>query len=125
MVREPHQGCFPCAQPRHRTRRANTWPSSTTTSASTPSVAAYIRFFDTHPDAVAAGGASYPSISGREAGVDVALRGAPVANPLDLGDRVRLFPAGRIPGAAIWPCAARPWSATVASTRRWAAWAGV
>ncbi|WP_300897624.1 glycosyltransferase [uncultured Alistipes sp.] len=61
-------------------------------------VAAYIRFFDTHPDAVAAGGRIIPEYpAGRPAWMSRYVE-RPVANPLDLGDRVRLFPAGRIPG---------------------------
>ncbi len=61
-------------------------------------VAAYIRFFDTHPDAVAAGGRIIPEYpAGRPAWMSRYVE-RPVANPLDLGDRVCLFPAGRIPG---------------------------
>ncbi|WP_297808684.1 glycosyltransferase [uncultured Alistipes sp.] len=61
-------------------------------------VAAYIRFFDTHPDAVAAGGRIIPEYpAGRPAWMSRFVE-RPVANPLDLGGRVRLFPAGRIPG---------------------------
>ena len=61
-------------------------------------VAAYIRFFDTHPDAVAAGGRIIPEYpAGRPAWMSRYVE-RPVANPLDLGGRVRLFPAGRIPG---------------------------
>ena len=52
---------------------------------------AYADFFDAHPDAVVAGGriiAEY--VTGRPA--------MPIANPMDFGDAVRPFPAGRVPG---------------------------
>lgn len=61
-------------------------------------VSAYIRFFDRHPDVAAAGGriiAEYPA--GRPAWMSRYTE-RPIANPLDLGDDERPFPAGRIPG---------------------------
>lgn len=61
-------------------------------------VGAYIAFFDTRPEASAAGGpivAEYPA--GRPAWMSRWTE-APIANPMDFGPRVRLFPAGRIPG---------------------------
>lgn len=59
---------------------------------------AYLRFFDEHPAAEAAGGriiAEYPA--GRP---DRLSRWTeqPIANPIDLGEAVRTFPAGRLPG---------------------------
>ncbi len=99
MVREPHQGFPMRATAASRPRGANTWPSSTTTSASTPvRRGLHPLFFDTHPDAVCGRGRIIPEYpAGRPAWMSRYVE-RPVANPLDLGDRVRLFPAGRIPG---------------------------
>lgn len=61
-------------------------------------LAAYLRFFDTHPDAVVAGGrivAEYPE--GRPAWMSRWTE-MPIANPMDFGSDVRPFPAGRVPG---------------------------
>ena len=61
-------------------------------------VRAYIDFFDTHPEAAAAGGriiAEYPQ--GRPRWMSRWTE-APIANPIDLGPKVRPFPPGRIPG---------------------------
>lgn len=61
-------------------------------------VQAYIDFFESHPDAVAAGGpivADYPG--GRPAWIS-RFTERPVANPMYFGRRVREFPSGRIPG---------------------------
>ncbi len=59
---------------------------------------AYADFFDAHPDAVVAGGriiAEY--VTGRPAWLSkYTVR--PIANPMDFGDAVRPFPAGRVPG---------------------------
>ena len=61
-------------------------------------VRAYIRFFDSKPEAHAAGGkiiADYPT--GRPRWMSQYSE-QPIANPMDFGDYVRTFPAGRIPG---------------------------
>ena len=59
---------------------------------------AYADFFDAHPDAVVAGGriiAEY--VTGRPAWLSNYTE-MPIANPMDFGDAVRPFPAGRVPG---------------------------
>ena len=59
---------------------------------------AYADFFDAHPDAVVAGGriiAEYPT--GRPDWMSKYVE-MPIANPMDFGERVRPFPAGRVPG---------------------------
>ena len=59
---------------------------------------AYADFFDAHPDAVVAGGriiAEY--VTGRPAWLSKYTE-MPIANPMDFGDAVRPFPAGRAPG---------------------------
>ncbi len=61
-------------------------------------ITAYIDLFDQHPDAMAAGGeiiAEYPT--GRPRWMSHYTE-RPIANPMSFGDRVRLFPSGRIPG---------------------------
>ena len=61
-------------------------------------ISAYIDLFDQHPDAMAAGGeiiAEYPT--GRPRWMSRYTE-RPIANPMSFGDRVRLFPSGRIPG---------------------------
>ena len=61
-------------------------------------VTAYIELFDQHPDAMAAGGeiiAEYPT--GRPRWMSHYTE-RPIANPMSFGDRVKIFPAGRIPG---------------------------
>ena len=61
-------------------------------------IRAYVEFFDAHPDAVVAGGriiAEY--VSGRPAWMSKYVE-MPIANPMDFGERVRPFPAGRVPG---------------------------
>lgn len=61
-------------------------------------IGTYIKLFDAYPDAASAGGrivAEYPS--GRPAWMSRWTE-QPIANPVDLGDAVREFPAGRIPG---------------------------
>ncbi len=61
-------------------------------------VSAYIRFFDRHPEAAAAGGRIIPEyLSGRPAWMSRYTE-RPIANPIDLGPDERVFPAGRIPG---------------------------
>ena len=59
---------------------------------------AYADFFDAHPEAVVAGGriiAEY--VTGRPAWLSKYTE-MPIANPMDFGDAVRPFPAGRVPG---------------------------
>ena len=59
---------------------------------------AYADFFDAHPDAVVAGGriiAEY--VTGRPAWLSKYTE-MPIANPMEFGDAVRPFPAGRVPG---------------------------
>ena len=59
---------------------------------------AYLDFFDTHPEAVVAGGriiAEYPT--GRPDWMSKYVE-MPIANPMDFGPDVRPFPAGRVPG---------------------------
>ena len=59
---------------------------------------AYLEFFETRPGAVVAGGrivAEYPA--GRRAWMSKYVE-MPIANPMDFGDAVRPFPAGRVPG---------------------------
>ena len=59
---------------------------------------AYIKLFDSHPKAMAAGGkiiAEYPT--GRPRWMSHYAE-RPIANPMDFGDYVRTFPKGRIPG---------------------------
>lgn len=61
-------------------------------------IAAYIDFFDRHPAVAAAGGRIIPEYpAGRPAWMSRYTE-APIANPIDLGDRARPFPRGRIPG---------------------------
>ena len=61
-------------------------------------ITAYIELFDQHPDAMAAGGkiiAEYPT--GRPRWMSHYTE-QPIANPMDFGESVRLFPTCRIPG---------------------------
>lgn len=61
-------------------------------------LSSYVALFDTRPDAASAGGAivaEYPE--GRPEWMSRYTE-RPIANPIDLGDRIRLFPRGRIPG---------------------------
>ncbi len=60
--------------------------------------AAYLELFDTHPTAASAGGKIIPKyIEGRPRWMSH-ITELPIANPLDLGEKVRQFPKGRIPG---------------------------
>ena len=61
-------------------------------------IAAYIELFDSHEDAMSAGGkiiADYPT--GRPRWMSRYTE-QPIANPMDFGERVIPFPKGRIPG---------------------------
>lgn len=61
-------------------------------------ISAYIELFDNHADAMSAGGkiiAEYPS--GRPQWMSRYTE-QPIANPMDYGDKIRLFPKGKIPG---------------------------
>ncbi len=61
-------------------------------------IAIYIELFDSHPEAMSAGGkivAEYPTGRPRWMSHYAEL---PIANPMDFGDKIKLFPAGRIPG---------------------------
>lgn len=61
-------------------------------------LAAYLRFFDTHPEAHVAGGkiiAEYPT--GRPRWMSRWTE-RPIANPMDYGEQVRPFPKGALPG---------------------------
>ena len=61
-------------------------------------LSAYLAFFETHADAVVAGGrivAEYPQ--GRPDWMSRYVE-MPIANPMDFGAVVRPFPAGRVPG---------------------------
>ncbi len=61
-------------------------------------IAAYIGFFDAHPAVAAAGGRIIPEYpAGRPRWMSKYTE-IPIANPIDLGDRARPFPAGKIPG---------------------------
>ncbi len=59
---------------------------------------AYLDFFESHPEAVVAGGriiAEYPE--GRPRWMSPLVE-MPIANPMSFGDAVRPFPVGRVPG---------------------------
>ena len=61
-------------------------------------VAAYVELFASHPEAMSAGGkiiAEYPT--GRPRWMSKYTE-RPIANPMDFGQSVKLFPKGRIPG---------------------------
>jgi len=61
-------------------------------------VSAYLAFFGARPDAMVAGGPIVPEYpQGRPRWMSHFTE-RPIANPLDLGGRVRRFPAHRIPG---------------------------
>ena len=61
-------------------------------------VRAYIDFFDSHPDAVAAGGRIVPAYEADPPKWISPYAERPIANPLDLGESVRPFPKDRCPG---------------------------
>ena len=61
-------------------------------------IGAYINLFDSYPEAMAAGGriiAEYPT--GRPRWMSKYVE-QPIANPMDFGDQISLFPQSRIPG---------------------------
>lgn len=61
-------------------------------------VESYISLFDTHPDAMSAGGkivAEYPT--GRPRWMSRYAE-QPIANPMDFGNKIIVFPKGKIPG---------------------------
>ena len=61
-------------------------------------ITAYIELFDTHADAMSAGGkivAEYPT--GRPRWMSHYTE-QPIANPMDYGNEIRVFPKGKIPG---------------------------
>lgn len=68
-------------------------------------IRAYVEFFDAHPDAVVAGGASLPSMS-RTSGVDVEIYRTACRQPDGFRPCRTAFPAGRVPGEATWLSAA-------------------
>ncbi len=59
---------------------------------------AYINLFDTHPNATSAGGRIIPKYVTERPTWMSHYTELPIANPLDLGNKVRQFPKGRIPG---------------------------
>lgn len=61
-------------------------------------VAAYIDFFDTHPKVVAAGGRIVPRYELSRPAWMSPYTERPIANPLDMGERVSPFGKGRCPG---------------------------
>ena len=61
-------------------------------------ISSYVALFDTYPDAASAGGPIIPEYPvGRPAWMS-SYTERPIANPIDLGSCIRLFPKGRIPG---------------------------
>lgn len=61
-------------------------------------IAAYTDFFDAHPAVASAGGRIIPEYpEGRPLWMSKYTE-IPIANPINLGDRPRPFPAGKIPG---------------------------
>ena len=61
-------------------------------------IEAYISFFDTHPDVASAGGKIIPEYPyGRPSWMS-RFTEVPIANPIDLGEKIVPFPKGRIPG---------------------------
>lgn len=61
-------------------------------------LAAYLSFFEAHPEAVVAGGRIVAEYETERPVWMSRFTEMPVANPMDFGDRVRPFPAGRVPG---------------------------
>ena len=61
-------------------------------------IAAYLRFFDTHPAATVAGGRIIAEYVTERPRWMSRFTEMPVANPMDFGPDVRPFPRGRVPG---------------------------
>ncbi len=61
-------------------------------------VQAYIDLFKEHPQAVSAGGKIIPSYVEKRPKWMSHYTELPIANPLDLGERAKIFPKSRIPG---------------------------
>lgn len=61
-------------------------------------IAAYMAFFEAHPEATVAGGRIIAEYETARPGWMSFYTEMPVANPMDFGERVRPFPAGRVPG---------------------------
>lgn len=61
-------------------------------------VSAYIEFFDAYPAVSAAGGRIIPRYEIVRPRWMSTITERPIANPIDFGNSVKLFPAGRIPG---------------------------
>ena len=61
-------------------------------------ISSYVALFDAYPDAASAGGPIIPEYSCGMPGLDVEYTERPIANPIDLGRKIRPFPKGRIPG---------------------------
>ncbi|MFI3264878.1 MAG: glycosyltransferase family 2 protein [Rikenellaceae bacterium] len=59
---------------------------------------AYISLFETHPNATSAGGRIIPKYVTERPTWMSHYTELPIANPLDLGNKARIFPKGRIPG---------------------------
>ncbi|MFR9523936.1 MAG: glycosyltransferase family 2 protein [Rikenellaceae bacterium] len=60
--------------------------------------AAYVDLFATHPNAASAGGVIIPKYASRRPSWMSRYTELPIANPLYLGEAIRRFPKGRIPG---------------------------
>ena len=61
-------------------------------------ISSYVALFDAYPDAASAGGPIIPEYpAGRPAWMS-SYTERPIANPIDLGRKIRPFPKGRIPG---------------------------
>lgn len=61
-------------------------------------ISSYVTLFDTYPDAASAGGPIIPEYPAGRPGWMSSYTERPIANPIDLGSCIRLFPKGRIPG---------------------------
>lgn len=61
-------------------------------------ISSYVALFDAYPDAASAGGPIIPEYpAGRPVWMS-SYTERPIANPIDLGRKIRPFPKGRIPG---------------------------
>lgn len=61
-------------------------------------IGAYIDFFEEHPDAAVAGGRIIAEYTTERPAWMSRYTEMPIANPMDFGPEVRLFPVGRVPG---------------------------